>query len=240
MTAVRRAFALAFVLASLLPPAAAEAGQRRRASEAPVVVELYTAQGCATCPKANQVAGDLAQHKGVLPLTFSVDYWDYLGWQDTLAKPDYTLRQRGYAARFKVREIYTPEVVVPGAGEAPALESAKIDALIASARDLGTLEARVRVRRRGSRIWIGAGPAQTRAEVVLVRYDPQPESVKVRAGENKGKTVTVLNAVTALERLGAYRGAAESFALPAPSEGQKSVILVQERRAGRILGLLRD
>jgi hypothetical protein len=240
MTAARRAIALLFACLPLLLPAAAEARTRRHAEEALVVVELYTAQGCATCPKANKVAAPLENAKNVLPLTFSVDYWDYLGWSDTLAKPEFTLRQRAYATRFKVREIYTPEVVVPGAGEAPALEAAQIDALVKTAADLARSAPRVRVSRQGTRLRVGAGPSGVRADVFLLRYDPQPVTVKVRVGENKGQTVTVLNAVRDLERLGGYKGPPVSFDAPEDKDGLKSLILVQERRGGRILGALRN
>jgi len=84
------------------------------AAKPPVVVELFTAQGCSSCGKANQVVADMADDKGVLALTYSVDYWDYLGWTDTFAKPAFAARQRAYAQRFSLRDVPTPQVVVAG------------------------------------------------------------------------------------------------------------------------------
>src|SRR6201996_9024768 len=86
-------------------PAMAKAGR-------PVVVELFTSQGCAACTKANALIADLAERKDVLPITFPVDYWDYLGWKDTFAKPEFSVRQRLYMKAVGQREVYTPQVVV--------------------------------------------------------------------------------------------------------------------------------
>ena len=120
--------------------------------------------------------GALAERKGVVALTLPVDYWDYLGWTDTLAKPEFTARQRAYIQHLKVREIYTPEVVVAGTGEASALDHDKIDALIKEARpDARDASPPVKLTRHGARVEIGPGAAPSRAaDVWLVRYDPQP------------------------------------------------------------------
>src|SRR6218665_3730502 len=92
---------------------AAGAAPKARAKP-PVVVELFTAQGCSSCGKANQVAAELAKDDGVLALTYSVDYWDYLGWKDTFAKPVFAERQRAYARKFALRDVPTPQMVVGG------------------------------------------------------------------------------------------------------------------------------
>src|SRR5215217_3413323 len=98
-----------------------------------VVVELYTAQGCASCGEANAHVAKLAERPGVLPLTFSVDYWDYLGWTDTFAKPEFADRQKSYVTRLGLREPYTPQVVVDGRGEAPGLKPAEVETLVRTA-----------------------------------------------------------------------------------------------------------
>src|SRR5579863_8116784 len=85
----------------------------------PVLVELFTAQGCSSCGKANTHVGELAEQKGVLPLTFAVDYWDYLGWKDTFAKPEFTERQKAYDKRLGIADVYTPQVVVDGRLQSP-------------------------------------------------------------------------------------------------------------------------
>src|SRR5438552_18974562 len=98
-----------------------------------VLVELYTAQGCRTCAEANGLVGKLAERPGVLPLTFSVDYWDYLGWTDTFAKPEFAERQKAYVTRLGVREPYTPQVVVDGRAEAAGLKPQAVEKLVRSA-----------------------------------------------------------------------------------------------------------
>ena len=115
----------ALCLVLLAAPAAA-------APRPPVVVELYTAQGCASCGEANAFIGKLAERPGVLPLTFPVDYWDYLGWPDTFAKPEFAKRQKAYVANLAVSEPYTPQVVVDGRAQAAGLESGLYDRMSAA------------------------------------------------------------------------------------------------------------
>src|ERR1700760_2940257 len=103
------------------------------AAKTPVVVELYTAQGCASCGEANAHVAKLADKPGVLALTFSVGYWDYLGWADTFARPEFAERQKAYVTKLALREPYTPQVVVDGAIEATGSKTAKVDKLLADA-----------------------------------------------------------------------------------------------------------
>ncbi|HWU15032.1 MAG TPA: DUF1223 domain-containing protein, partial [Caulobacter sp.] len=102
-------------------------------AKAPVVVELFTAQGCSSCGKANQLAADLSKRDGVLALTYSVDYWDYLGWKDTFAKPIFAERQRAYAKKFALRDVPTPQMVVAGRVQASGAKAEAVEDLIKSA-----------------------------------------------------------------------------------------------------------
>ncbi len=104
----------------------------------PVVVELFTAQGCASCGQADSYLAKLDEQPGVLTLAWSVDYWDYLGWKDTFAQPDFTDRQRAYDKRFGLRDVYTPQIVVDGAAQASGDKAGAIDALIRQARHART------------------------------------------------------------------------------------------------------
>ena len=104
------------------------------AARQPVVVELFTAQGCSSCVGSNQIISDLADDARVLPLTFGVDYWDYLGWTDTFAKPEFTARQRAYMAAFGLREIYTPQLVVDGRLQVAALPLNQAETLVRQAQ----------------------------------------------------------------------------------------------------------
>ena len=202
----------------------------------PVIVELYTAQGCASCGEANAYVAKLAEKPGVLALTFSVDYWDYLGWEDTFAKPAFAERQKAYVARLDLREPYTPQVVVDGRAQVGGLQDEKIDKLVSDTVNSG---------RRGPdmafigkrRVDVGSGPApRGGAEVWLVRYDPREQDVTVRSGDNKGQTVPHRNVVVEIKRLGAWRGKPTAYRMPQPpAEGLATAVIVQGPKGGRVL-----
>ena len=214
-------------------------GRASAAPKTPVVVELFTAQGCAKCLEADRLLEVYAARKGVVPLMLPVDYWDYLGWADTLAKPEFTARQKAYAARLKVREMYTPEIVVDGAKEAPGLDKNAVGALIVAEAHGLAHGPKVKLLRGGAKVRVTAGdrPA-ARAEVWLVRFDPDPRSVKVKAGDNKGKMVTQRFVVRELTRLGGYSGGARTYVAPKPqAAGLSTLVLVQGVRGGPIIGV---
>ena len=205
----------------------------RSASAHPHVVELFTAQGCTGCAEADQAVKSLIGRRGLVVLTFPVDYWDYLGWKDTFARPEFTQRQAAYKSRFRLRETYSPQVVIDGRTEGPGVDGARIEGLT-KAPFLN--RARVVVGRHAVRI-AGRSPASG-ADVWLVRYDPQDQPVQVTSGENRGKTLPQQNIVHHLTKLGKWRGGTRTYDLPNDSDaGLKTVILVQAPRGGEILGL---
>jgi len=208
------------------------------AARTPVVVELYTAQGCSSCAAADRLVDQLADRKGVLPLTFSVDYWDYLGWSDTFARPEFTTRQRAYMQKLGMREVYTPQLIIDGRLQASGASPAKAEALIRQAQRAGHNPPDMTLRR--GRLAVGSGRIPSGgAEVWLVRYDPDDQAVLVKRGENRGQTVTQRNVVRQLVQLGTWRGRSKLYAVPAaPSADLKTVILVQATRSGRIIGVL--
>ncbi len=176
--------------------------------------------------------------KTVLPLTFSVDYWDYLGWADTLAKPEFAARQRAYVQRLKVREIYTPEIVVSGEAEGPALERKTIDGLVSKAEAERAHHLRLRFFRHGSRVKVSGSADGRHGEVWLIRYSASPQVVKVKSGENRGQTVTIRNAVRELKRLGPWRGTSKTYGVnPPEQDGLKTLVIVQGARGGPILAM---
>ena len=207
------------------------------ASARPVLVELFTAQGCSACPDANRFADELSDRPGVEVVTFPVDYWDYLGWSDTFAQPEFTARQRAYQMRWKLKEIYTPEIVVGGAKESPGSDREKVEALIKA--DKPGPGPRIQVLRKGTRVTVGDGSAAMGSfDVWLMRYDPRKREVKVERGENRGKTVIHRNVVRELVRLGAWNGRSRSYPVPdAKGDGLKSLIVVQGVRGGRVLAI---
>lgn len=207
------------------------------AAKPPVLVELFTAQGCGSCREADAYLAKLGERPGVLVLTFSVDYWDYLGWSDTFAKPEFAARQKAYLARLKLREPYTPQVVVDGREEAPALKTSEVDRLVRAAAeqphnppDLMFFGSR--------RVDVGSSRTARSGEVWLIRYDPHAVEVAVKTGDNRGETVVQKNIVRQMERLGLWRGRPKAFRLPeSPDDGLKTVVVVQAPRGGGVLAL---
>ncbi|MFI4966454.1 MAG: DUF1223 domain-containing protein [Caulobacterales bacterium] len=230
---MRKAALFSLTLVALPLPFSAGAA----AAKPPVVVELYTAQGCASCGAANTYVAKLAEQPGVLALTFSVDYWDYLGWADTFAKPEFAERQKAYVARLALREPYTPQVVVDGMAQAAGAKTEKIDRLVADARKAPHRPPDIRFV--DDRVYVGsARPPRGGGEVWLIRYDPREQDVAVKSGDNKGQTLPEKNVVRELKRLGAWRGRPVAFRLPAAAEeGLKTVVLVQAGHGGRVLGV---
>lgn len=225
-----------FSLALLaLPPIALPTAA---AAKPPVVVELYTAQGCASCGEANAYVAKLADRPNVIVLTFSVDYWDYLGWADTFAEPEFDERQKAYVTRLALREPYTPQVVVDGAVQAPGAKTARIDKLVADAAKAPRDPPQIHFVE-DKRVYVGsARPPKGGGEVWLIRYDPREQDVAVKTGDNKGQTIPSRNVVRDLIRLGAWRGKPVAFRLPAASEdGLKTVVILQAGRGGRVLAV---
>jgi hypothetical protein len=174
----------------------------------------------------------------VLPLTFSVDYWDYLGWNDTFARPEYAERQKAYVARLKLREPYTPQVVIDGREEAPGLKTADVDKLVRVA--VSAPHDPPEIRFVGPRrVDVGSARApKGGADVWLIRYDPRAVEVVVKAGDNRGETVIERNVVREMVRLGAWKGRPRAFRLPAPDEeGLKTVVILQGPKGGRVLAV---
>ena len=209
------------------------------AQKPPVVVELFTAQGCSSCGKANQVAADLAKDDGVLALTYSVDYWDYLGWKDTFAKPGFADRQRAYAKKFALRDVPTPQMVVGGRVQASGAKAEAVEDLIKTAAKAPSNPPDMQFIGK-TRVAVGSGPApRGGGEVWMVRFDPREQDIAVKRGDNKGQTLVHKNVVRELVRLGPWSGKPRLYRLPEQTDdGLATVILVQGAKGGRILGIL--
>ena len=223
-------------LALLLVICAAFAAPSEASARHPVVVELFTAQGCSSCVKANAWLNKAAERTGVIALTWSVDYWDYLGWKDTFAQPEYAERQQRYEHRFGLRNVYTPQVIVDGAAQVSGDKPAEIDALINQARRAPRSEPQVRFLS-GGRVGVGTGRRlKGGADVWLIRFDPRLREVEVIAGDNNGARVAQRNVVSQVDRLGAWSGRAAIFKISGPAAaGLTTVVLVQAARGGPVI-----
>jgi hypothetical protein len=199
----------------------------------PVVVELFQSQGCSSCPPANANLLSVVDRPDVLALSFSVAYWDQLGWKDTFARPEFAARQWDYAHAFRHNEVYTPQVVVNGRRDGVGAAPGDFRRLI----DLGARDARgPALAVAAGRVSIGAMGSASPADVWLVRYDPRLVQVPIRRGENGGNTLPHRNVVKSLMPLGTWSGAAEILTLPpSPDPALRTAVLVQLRRGGPIL-----
>ena len=207
----------------------------------PVIVELFTSQGCSSCPPADTYLRDLAREKGILPLSFNVDYWDYLGWRDTLANPDNTERQRAYGRALGLSGIYTPQMVVDGIAEGVGSDRRKIDALIES-RQPESNDVAMSLTAKDGRLILDIGKGTPPAKPVtiwLIRY-AERKTVEIERGENRGKTLTYANVVRGITPIGMWSGKSLSISLPEedimPGKDIRCVVLLQEEGPGRILG----
>ena len=239
----RRAFTLSGAAAALglSRPVAAQSKTGR-----PVVVELFTSQGCSSCPPADAYLADLALRSDVVALAYHIDYWDYIGWKDPFADPAYTARQRGYGRSLRNRTIYTPQIVVDGEVDAVGSRRWEVDRLIADRLGAGharRLSVPVNLALDGGALTVSIPDAgvPARADVVLVAFDGR-HVTEVRRGENGGRTLVDVNVVRVLQRVGGYDGKAASLRIePGPWSARDGgvAVLLQAQGHGPIWGAAR-
>jgi hypothetical protein len=209
-------------------------------AEPVVVVELYTSQGCSSCPPADEFLSMMASDPRILPLALHVDYWDYIGWADKFAQGKFTDRQKAYAHAIGSRTIYTPQLIIGGAdrieGFAPEETSDRLRAHLE-----GGTPVQLTVTREGDHVVIRAEadpPLTAPVRVQLVRYKSE-ETVTIERGENAGKTITYRNIVTSWERLEDWGGQAP-LEVTAPYTGeQPGAVIVQTDGPAAILAAAR-
>ncbi|MBL8698095.1 MAG: DUF1223 domain-containing protein [Alphaproteobacteria bacterium] len=221
-----------FGLFGPMPFGAAAADER-----AGVVVELYTSQGCSSCPAADQFLAELAKRDDIVPLAFHVDYWDHLGWKDPYARPENAKRQRAYVAALGARFVYTPQMVVDGRFEAVGSKKGKIETLIARAVEARAAAPAIALRDRDVAIAAGAPPAAPTA--VFAIYFARTRANDVPSGENSGRRMATTNVVRGVVRLGPWEGKPFAATLdPAaqPGDADGVAILVQTLGYGPVLG----
>lgn len=191
-----------------------------------VVVELFTSQGCSSCPAADALFGELSVDSRVIALSLHVDYWDYLGWKDKFASPKFTARQKDYAHHARDKMVYTPQMVIQG--QARVVGSRVADVKAAIAQHLGKAQNdALRLERHGDMLTIRAEPVTGHngpIRVQLVRFTPA-ESVMIKRGENAGKTITYHNIVRSWQVLGRWDGNAP-LTLQAKAEGVAPIAVI--------------
>ncbi|MBL8574868.1 MAG: DUF1223 domain-containing protein [Hyphomicrobiaceae bacterium] len=214
------------------------------------VVELFTSQGCSSCPPADRLMGELARDPKLVVLTWPVDYWDYLGWKDTLARPDFTARQKAYAEARGDRAVYTPQVVVGGLDHVVGSDHGKISAAMTSQQaKLGAMPIVPDIAVAGDVVAVKvpgrsevADLGGSKATVWMVSIKRQM-TVSIGRGENSGATVTYTNVVRGVQSLGMWKGTALNIEFPRSELDRVAadgcVVLVQMHMAGkpaRIIG----
>jgi len=209
------------------------------AEDQPVVVELFTSQGCSSCPPADRFLHEMSDHPDVLALALHVDYWDYIGWKDSFADPRFTKRQKAYAHAGGEKMIYTPQVIVGGEARTVGSRVAQVaDAIMAEKGD--PQPARVAVSRDGGtlsiRVQMAEGAAARPMLVQLVSFTPH-ERVAIHDGENAGRVMDYANIVRDWQVLGEWDGTG-TWTGEAAVNGPAAVI-VQAPGPGEILGARR-
>jgi hypothetical protein len=198
----------AIALGSALPAAAAETR---------AVLELFTSQGCNSCPPADRLVGELSKDPALIPLTLAIDYWDYLGWKDTLALSGHGNRQRAYSRVRGDRDVFTPQMVVNGAAQARGSDKADIERAIGQSRkNAAVLSVPLTLAVADGKLTVSAPAGKTGTERGEVWLCPVMKAVPVAIsrGENKGRTITYHNVVRRWIKLGDWHGTAATWSVP--------------------------
>jgi hypothetical protein len=209
------------------------------------VLELFTSQGCSSCPKADKLAAELARDKDLVVLTFPVDYWDYLGWKDTLGAAAHSARQRAYAMVRGDRKVYTPQMVVNGRTQCKGSDRAEIEAAIKhTSSDAALFAVPAVIAEANGQIEVAVPDGAARESEVWLVAVASERTVEIDAGENKSRTISYTNVVRQMTRLGAFTGKAVHFTVPradaVPADADRYLVMVQDGSGsmpGVILGV---
>jgi hypothetical protein len=241
--AIAASFAVCGVLGALAaaaqPPAAA------KETDAKAVVELYTSQGCSSCPRADAVLGRLAEREDLITISWGVDYWDYLGWRDTAARPEFTARQKAYAKVLGYGMVYTPQAVINGAAHVNGGDEAKIELTIdrvAKAFEAVRVPVHLSAVDGTLVVDIDAAPkgATAREATVWLATIAHRVEVPIRRGENSGKTIVYSNVARRLIPVGTWSGKRMTVRLDRRSimhgDADRVAVLLQRGHGGPIVG----
>jgi hypothetical protein len=230
----RRATGLLLMVAAVLPAANAAVAPAQR----PLLLELFTSQGCSSCPPADAVLRELAAQPDLLPLAFHVDYWNDLGWVDPYSAADFSARQQGYADVHGF-SVYTPQLVVDGHADVIGSSRGAVQQAIAAARGQ-TRSATSSIVRSGGEVSlsVGAIPGATISGTVYLLSFDSSDTTRIERGENAGRTLSYVNVVRSLRRVAEWRNQPLSLTerLQPEERGDRLALLVQDR-AGTVWAL---
>ena len=210
------------------------------AQDNPVVVELYTSQGCSSCPPADEILHQLADREDVIALALHVDYWDYIGWKDPFADPAHAERQRAYARVGQRRTIYTPEMVVQGVTDIVGARPMKLSEAIARHARMAP-KVDLDIKRDGNTLVVEAKALEKlngQMTVHLLSYAPE-HTTKIKRGENRGRTLSYANVVEDWKVIGDWDGSGPLNISAEMTDELPSVVIIQEQDAGPILAAAR-
>jgi hypothetical protein len=227
-----KAVAATFVLCLACAAAPAVAAER------PIVVELFTSEGCSSCPPADALLAELAKRPDILALSFHVDYWDRLGWKDPFSSAAATARQQLYAQILAPHTVYTPQIVVDGRWQAVGSERSEVEQALAAARrapvDVPATVAVDAVDRSRARITLGPCSKKAMGSVVLIAFDRRDVDM-VERGENAGRTLSHVDVVRGFAVIGRFDGQAGTIEAPIPWRADRIAAILQAE-GGRVLG----
>lgn len=191
------------------------------------VVELFTSQGCSSCPPANRFITKLSEEPSMLALTYGVTYWDYLGWKDTFGDPEFTKRQREYRDAFGASNVYTPQIILGGSAHSPRYSKRDVAGVALPETGVG-----LSFTRSGDLLMV---ETETDADIIVdvVCFTPGDQTVDVKRGENRGRKMTLTNVVTDIHTL-KWEGQSGTILMP-ESDDTKFAVLVHDRETARIL-----
>ena len=222
------AFFLSLGLAVTIGPA--------RAGERPIVVELFTSEGCSSCPPADALLAELANRPDVLALSFHVDYWDRLGWKDPYSSHEATARQNRYATLLALTTVYTPQIVVDGKWQAVGSDRVDVErALDLARRSLKEIPVALSLDHGRAQVTLGPGGDAVSASVLLIGFDRRHVTA-VQRGENGGRTLAHVDVVHGVEEIARFTGDANEIEAPIPWHCDRIAAVVQAAD-GRVLGV---
>ena len=216
-------------------------------AEPRAVVELFTSQGCSSCPPADKLIGELAKDPTVIALSMPIDYWDYLGWKDTLADARFSARQKAYSLMRGDRDVYTPQVIVNGSFQAIGSDRAGIERAIDVTRESdGVMSVPISMKLNGKQIAVSVAasklPVATHGEVWICSIS-RAIPIAIARGENRGRELTYYNVVRNVLKVGDWNGSAGSWTVPLENLSREGVdgaaVFIQEgsrERPGPMLG----